>query len=64
MVNLKFKIFNVKYDFTWYFHVAVHKNYNCDIPFCSINCAFTHLDDDEQGETTLDLLDYYFGEHL
>ncbi len=30
MVNLKFKIINVKYDFTWYFCVVVHKNYNCD----------------------------------
>jgi hypothetical protein len=64
MVNLKFKIIKVKYDFTWYFHVIVHKNYNCDNPFCPINCAFTLLDDDEQGEMTPNLLDCYLGENL
>ncbi len=34
------------------------KNYNCDGPFCPPNCAFACLHDDEQGETTPNLLDY------
>jgi hypothetical protein len=42
MVNLTFQNINVKYDFTWYFHVVVHKNYNYDNPFSPPNYAFTH----------------------
>jgi hypothetical protein len=41
MVNLKFQDINVKYDFTWYFHVVVHKNYNYDNSFNPPNYAFT-----------------------
>jgi hypothetical protein len=41
MINVEFQNINVKYDFTWYFHVVVHRNYNCDNSFSPPNHAFT-----------------------
>ncbi len=42
MNNLKFKNIDIKNDFTWYFHDAIHKNYNYDSPFRP-NYAFTQI---------------------
>ncbi len=41
MVNIEFPNVNVNDDFTWYFHVVVHRNCNYDSPFCPPNYAFT-----------------------
>jgi len=43
MSNFKFKNIDIKNDFTWYFHDAIHKNYNYDSPFSPLNCAFTQF---------------------
>jgi hypothetical protein len=41
MVNFKFQNINVKCDFTWYFHVVVHRNYHYDSSFNPLIYALT-----------------------